>query len=199
MTTVPFQAAVVETTKVHGESRSAIQSRGRREKRPGSSRGQLLLRLANILLVVACSCTAVVTIGNAMGWWRTDTVHTGSMRPGIQPGDVEILRSEPTDALVVGQIVAFQPPHDQFAVSHRVTAIRHHHGTWITTKGVANNASDPWGSVRIKSGSVWVVRGVIPHVGYLSVWARTPLPHLLLALTVILLLSGLALEAIWRQ
>jgi signal peptidase len=199
MTSVEFQAGLAERAKSHGESRPAIQGRIRGQHWSRSSRGRVPLRLVNVLLAIACSCTAFVAVGNAAGWWRTDTVLTGSMRPGIQPGDVEILRSEPTSALAVGQIVAFQPPGDQFAVSHRVIAIGHHHGIWITTKGDANNVPDPWGSVRIKSGTVWVVRGVVPHIGYLSVWARTPWPHLLLVLTIVLLVCGLALEAIWRQ
>jgi len=43
-----------------------------------------------------------------------------------------------------------------------------------------------------------VVSGVVPHVGYLSVWVRTPLPHLLLVLTIVLLVCSIALELIWR-
>jgi signal peptidase len=151
-----------------------------------------------VVLATVCVVAVSSAIGNAAGWWRTDTVLSGSMRPGIQPGDVEILRPEAAVDVQVGQIVAFRPPREHFTVSHRVVAVRHHDGVWITTKGDANNADDPWGSVHVLGSSVWVVKGVIPYVGFLSVWLQNPLPHLLLALTIVLLVCGLALEAIWR-
>jgi len=182
-----------------GLASTPVPRTGRRlHRKRTSGRRRLFLRMTNVLLIVACLLTGLATVGNMAGWWRTDTVLTGSMRPGIQPGDVEILRSEPTTALQVGQIVAFHPPHDKFTVSHRVIAIRHHHGVWITTKGDGNNVSDPWGSVRVIGSTVWTVRAVVPQIGFLSVWVRTPLPHLLLALTIVLLVCAIALEAIWR-
>ena len=168
-----------------------IQSRRR-------ARNRRLLRMANIVLIAVCVIAAATTVGNLAGWWRFDSVLSGSMRPGMQPGDVEILQPEPISALRVGQIVAFHPPKDQFTVTHRIIALRHHDGIWITTKGDANNVSDPWGTIRVLGPSAWVVSGVVPHVGYLSVWVRTPLPHLLLVLTIVLLVCSLALEAIWR-
>ncbi len=170
----------------------------RRIERRRQSRNRILLRMANTVLIAVCTLAAASTVGNLAGWWRFDSVLTGSMRPGMQPGDVEILRPEPTSALRVGQVVAFHPPKDNFTVSHRVIELRHHDGIWMTTKGDANNVSDPWGSVRVLGPSVWVVSGVVPRVGYLSVWARTPLPRLLLALTVVVLVCALTLEAIWR-
>jgi signal peptidase len=157
---------------------------------------------ANMALVTVFALTGLSATGNLAGWWRTDTVLTGSMRPGIQPGDVEILRPEPVSALRVGQIVAFHPPRDRFTVTHRVIAIQrasgHDAGLWITTKGDANDASDPWGSVRILGSSVWVVEGTIPRIGFLSVWMKAPLPHLLLTLTIVLLVCVISVELIWR-
>jgi signal peptidase len=154
--------------------------------------------MANTVLIAVCALAAAATVGNLAGWWRFDSVLSGSMRPGMQPGDVEILRPEPVSALRVGQIVAFHPPKDQFTVTHRIIALRHHDGTWITTKGDANNVSDPWGSIRVLRPTAWVVSGVVPHVGYLSVWVRTPLPHLLMVTTIVLFVCFIALEAIWR-
>jgi len=163
-----------------------------------SRRSRWARRIANLLLIVTCTLTATAALGNLAGWWQTDTVLTGSMRPSIQPGDVEVLRSEPTSSLRVGQIVAYHPPHDRFIITHRIVAIHHRHGTWITTKGDANNAADPWGSVRILGSTVWTVRGVVPHIGYLSIWVKTPLPHLLLVASIVLLVCAVALDTIWR-
>ena len=158
---------------------------------------------ANLILVVACSMTAIATVGSIAGWWRAETVLSGSMRPGIQPGDVEILQTEPVSSLRVGQIIAFHPPKDRFTISHRVIAIHQrtgtHAGTWITTRGDANNVPDPWGSVRLLGHTVWVVKGVVPGVGFLSVWAREVIPHLALIVAIVLLISVMALEVIWRQ
>lgn len=181
------RAAVMAERRAH---------RRRRALRTRSSR--MLLHLISAVLAVVCVGAVLMSVGNAVGWWRTDTVLTGSMRPDIQPGDVEILRSEPASSLRVGQIVAFHPPHDQFTVTHRVIAVKRHDGLWIRTKGDANNVADPWGSVRILDPKVWVVAHVVPEVGFLSVWIRTPVPHLILVFTFILLICAVAVEAIWR-
>lgn len=157
------------------------------------------LRAANLLLVLVCLLTALGGVGNAVGWWRTETVLSGSMRPGIQPGDVEILRRVPMVDLRVGQILAFHPPHDFFIVSHRVMTIHRQNGTWVTTKGDANNVADPWGGFRIASHDVWIVSDVVPHAGYLSVWVKTPIPRLLLIIAIVSLVWLLAIERIWRQ
>ena len=157
------------------------------------------LRTANVLLVLVCLLTAVGGVGNTVGWCRTETVLSGSMRPGIQPGDVEILLQVPLSQLRAGQILAFHPPHDSFIVSHRVTHIQRRHGTWVTTKGDANKLADPWGNVRIARHDVWVVAAVIPQAGYLSVWVKTPIPHLLLIIAIVSLVWLLAIERIWRR
>jgi signal peptidase len=179
---------------------SATESRPARIRRHRiGRRRRRSVRAANVLLVLVCLLTALGGVGNAVGWWRTETVLSGSMRPGIQPGDVEILRQLPASELRVGQILAFHPPHASFIVSHRVTTIHRRHATWITTKGDANNVADPWGSVRIASPDVWVVSAVVPHAGYLSVWVKTPLPHLLVIIAIVSLVWLLAIERIWRR
>jgi len=157
------------------------------------------LRAVNVLLVLVCLLTTVGGIGSVVGWWRTETVLSGSMRPGIQPGDVAILRQIPTTELRVGQIISFHPPHAGYIVSHRVASINRHHGTWVTTKGDANNVADPWGSVRITGHNVWIISAVVPSVGYLSVWVKTPVPHLLVIIAIVSLVWLLAVERIWRR
>ena len=155
--------------------------------------------LANVVMAVAFALTAVVVVGSWVGHWRFETVLTGSMRPGIQPGDVEILVPEATSSVRVGQIVAFHPPHETFTVTHRVIAIHHDHGVWITTKGDANNVRDPWGAVHIIGSSVWVVHHVVPRLGYLSMWVKSPIPHLVLLVVVVLLICLGTLRMIWRR
>ncbi len=159
--------------------------------------------IADIVLLTVCVVAAVLTLGSMTGHWRTEVVLTGSMRPGIQPGDIEILRPEPASSLHTGQIIAFHPPKDGFTVTHRVVAVRRttgaHAGLWITTRGDANNVDDPWGSVRVLGSTVWVVRAVVPGVGFLSAWLRSPVVHLVTLLTMVLLAGALALRMIWRS
>ena len=152
------------------------------------------------MLAIIIVAVAVAVAGGVMGWWRAETVLTGSMRPAINPGDVEILDREPTRDVRAGQVVAFHPPKWRATVTHRVVAVTHSRsGTFIVTKGDANDARDPWGRVRIEGARVWVVRVVVPRLGYLTVWARTPLVRLLLALAVIAGVCTLAVRRVWRN
>jgi signal peptidase I len=154
----------------------------------------------NALLAVVIVAVGIAVAGSALGWWRAETVLSGSMRPGINPGDVEILTSEPTGSLRAGQIVAFHPPGWKATVTHRVVALsRTPEGTFMVTKGDANDARDPWGQVRILGPRVWVVRAVVPKIGYVTVWARTPLVRLLLALGVVTGFCLLATRRIWQH
>jgi signal peptidase I len=168
------------------------KGRARRNRHP-------MVWVANVVMAVAIAMTGVVVVGSWVGHWRFETVLTGSMRPGIQPGDVEVLVPEPTSAIRVGQIVAFHPPHAAFTVTHRVIAVNDHHGVWITTKGDANDVRDPWGDIHIIGSSVWVVHHVIPHLGYVSMWVKSPLPHVLLLVVVVLLICVGTLRMIWRR
>lgn len=197
MTILSFDATDTGVTQESTVTRMQYQKSGRI-----SRRSQLMRSSVNVLLVSVCVLTGLSAIGSVAGWWRSYTVLSGSMRPGIRPGDVEILRPEATTALRVGQIVAIHPAGYASTVSHRVIAIRHgtgdESGVWITTKGDANNVADPWGSRRLLGPRVWVVRGVVPRVGFLSMWAKTPFPHLFAMITIVLLACMLALKAIWR-
>jgi len=196
MTTLEWSTQTVGAA-VLGSATESRPARIRRHRR--GRRHRRTLRAVNVLLVLVCLLTTVGGVGTTVGWWRTETVLSGSMRPGIQPGDVEILRQVPSSELRVGQILAFHPPHDSFTVSHRVTALHQHHGTWVTTKGDANNVADPWGDVRIASHEVWIVSAVVPHAGYLSVWVKTPVPHLLVIIAIVSSVWLLAIERIWRR
>jgi signal peptidase I len=155
-----------------------------------------------ILNVVVCSVIAFVAaamISSAIGLWRAEVVLSGSMRPSIPPGSIELFLPEPTKDLHVGQVVAFHPPKESFVVTHRVIAIQKSHGVWITTKGDANDASDPWGKVHVEGSTVWVVHGVIPDLGYVTVWARSPWPRIAVLVTALVLAGWLALRHIWRS
>lgn len=96
--------------------------------------------------------------------WKLEPVLSGSMRPGIQPGDLAIVRPVPIDEIHVGTVIAYQPPNEPRPVLHRVVELA---GKTILTKGDANNVADPWGKVTLKSGDVDRLVGVVPKVGFL--------------------------------
>lgn len=96
---------------------------------------------------------------------RFDTVLTGSMRPGIQPGDVVMVRAVPTDELKVGDVIAYLPPAHTTPVLHRIVSID---SSGLVTKGDANNVADPWGKVGTDSATTLRLVWVIPKVGLIA-------------------------------
>jgi signal peptidase len=96
---------------------------------------------------------------------RFDTVLTGSMRPGIQPGDVVMVRPVPTNELKVGDVIAYLPPSHTTPVLHRIVSID---PSGLLTKGDANNVEDPWGKVATDSASTLRLVWVIPKVGLIA-------------------------------
>jgi signal peptidase len=96
---------------------------------------------------------------------RFDTVLTGSMRPGIQPGDVVVVRPVPTDELKVGDVIAYLPPAHTTPVLHRIVSID---PSGLATKGDANNVADPWGKVGTDSATTLRLVWVIPKVGLIA-------------------------------
>lgn len=121
--------------------------------------------LATSLLMVI----AVAVVGAAVLVYvfhpRFDTVLTGSMRPGIQPGDVVMVRPVPTDELKVGDVIAYLPPSHTTPVLHRIVSID---SSGLITKGDANNVEDPWGKVATDSATTLRLVWVIPKVGLIA-------------------------------
>lgn len=112
---------------------------------------------------------AVAVIGAAVLVYmfhpRFDTVLTGSMRPGIQPGDVVMVRPVPTSELNVGDVIAYLPPSHTTPVLHRIVSID---SSGLLTKGDANNVEDPWGKVATDSPTTLRLVWVIPKVGLIA-------------------------------
>ena len=102
--------------------------------------------LGNLLLVVVVLAFTGLAVGPHVFGYRTMTMLTGSMAPGINPGDVTVAVQEPTSALAVGQIISYQiPVDDHRVVSHRVVKVtRSPSGAVVVqTKGDHNPAPTP--------------------------------------------------------
>jgi len=125
------------------------------------------------------------------------TVLTGSMEPGIRPGDVVVtagVNEGNISQLKVGDIITFLPfPDDPTLVTHRVIALTAGaDGPGFVTKGDNNNSEDPWGpmtATQIRGKVVYV----IPYVGYAREWAGDNAVWVVTAVGVLLIGYGLVL------
>lgn len=122
---------------------------------------------------------------------RFEPVLSGSMRPGVQPGDLVVLKPVPVKQLRVGEVIAYLPPRQTVPIMHRIVSIN---ANGIITKGDANRVADPWGRVKPQSSSVEHLVGVIPKIGELATTKRQLLgiigAALLLALALVIFSSG---------
>ena len=126
-----------------------------------------------LLVALLASAIAIVVIPACFSGTNL-TVLTGSMEPGIMPGDIVVTRgvdSTNDSNLSIGDVIAFLPyPDDPTVVTHRIVGITVKDGeTYYVTKGDNNNSTDQWGPVAASH-----VRGlemyVIPKLGYVKQW-----------------------------
>jgi signal peptidase I len=146
----------VRPAGTHVASRPDKQSRLRR----------LLNVVTSLLLAVGLLGFLFLAVGPHLFGYRTSTMLTGSMEPGIMPGDVVVTVPEPASELEVGDVITYQiPVEDHRVETHRVTQIRHHDGQIvIRTKGDANQDDDPW-TATLQDDTVWEMKAVVPHLG----------------------------------
>lgn len=119
--------------------------------------GSVFFALFAVLLVTGA---VVVNVQH----WKLEPVLSGSMRPGIQPGDLAIVRPVPADDIHVGEIIAYLPPEQPRPVLHRIVSLN---AKGLVTKGDANRVDDPWGRVKPESGQIDRLVVVVPKVGFL--------------------------------
>jgi signal peptidase I len=161
---------------------------------------KVISRVLDGMLWLVMGAIVLMVLGGSLGWWQVETVLSGSMRPGIQPGDMEVLRAEPISAVRVGQILAIRPPKMDATITHRVIAVTHKSGaTFVRTKGDANDVADPWGSIQLTGAKAWKVDAVVPKLGYLSEWAKGRSLRLILLVGMVGLTAVSLLARIWRR
>lgn len=132
--------------------------------------------LGNLMLAVCLLGFLALAVGPHLFDYRTSTMLTGSMAPGIEPGDVVVTAPKPTQDLQVGDVISYQiPVEDHRVETHRVVSVeRQADGSVaIETKGDANENKDPWTAV-INEDTVYEVRAVVPEVGVAIRALRTP-------------------------
>jgi signal peptidase I len=149
-----------------------------------------------LVLGAALSVFVLLALVPHTGLYRPETVLSGSMRPKFSPGDLVIVTPEPARDVRVGQVVSLHiPVGDHHVQTHRVVQVlRGGEHPVIRTKGDANNARDAW-TARLDGSTAWQVQLVVPKLGWLIVWLRSPWLRLL---TVFIAPALFALIALWR-
>lgn len=154
---------------------------------------------STMAVVVALVALATSAIGPRLGWYRIQTVLSGSMQPAFSPGDVVVVTPEPTRSVRVGQVITYNIPiGDHHVESHRVIRILTHGAQpVIQTKGDANPYPDPW-RAKLTAPTAWHLVLVIPKLGWLIMWLRQPLIQHLTVIVLPMLLAATWLLRIWR-
>lgn len=142
----------------------------------------------SILVLVAVAFLGV-GVAARTGHLHLQTVLSGSMRPGTQPGDLIATWKVPTSSLHVGDVIVFYPPGQTVkAEMHRIVSITKVGSSYkVITKGDANRKVDPWNPVILSSPTSYRRVAVMPGLGWVSAWA-SGVPQLR---SILLILAGL--------
>ncbi|SDP56285.1 signal peptidase, endoplasmic reticulum-type [Pedococcus dokdonensis] len=142
---------------------------------------RVLRRLPSVLSTACVTLAAVAFLLLAIGphvlGYRTATMLTGSMAPGINPGDVVVSVPKPAAEVAVGDVISYHiPVQDHRVETHRVIEVtRDANGRLaVVTKGDANTGADPWVAT-LDGDTVWQTQAVVPHVGSWIRALRAPL------------------------
>ncbi len=160
-----------------------------------SARGIIRRVLSTGLLLVAFSALAFAGYQVQTGQWHATPVLSGSMRPGLQPGDVVVTQRVPISDLRVRDVVVFYPPNQtERQTVHRIVKLTVKGGTTsITTWGDANMVADP-GISSLKGTTAYRMVRVVPLAGYPAIWLQNEGRGLLaIGLGAILLVAALVI------
>jgi signal peptidase len=161
---------------------------------------RVVARMAVWALGVTCvGLLLAVGIGPRTGHYRTLTVLSASMSPGIPPGAVVVVTPQRPEELRVGQVVTYQiPVDDHRVVTHRVVeVVEGGDHPVFRTQGDANNAPDAW-LAQISDSTVWRVSYVVPRLGLVLQWLRLPVVHTATVIVMPLMVALAWIVGIWR-
>jgi signal peptidase len=142
----------------------------------------------------------VLAVGPHLLGYRTMTMLTPSMSPGIDPGDVTIVTPIAVSEVTEGMVITYHKPiDDRSLVTHRVVSVETgaDGAVQIQTKGDANTAVDPW-TATLQGDTAYEVQAVIPELGHLIQALRAPVVTQVLLYGAPALLAGWLLMTIWR-
>lgn len=131
-----------------------------------------IMRNLGIGLLLSAS-VAMLALSLPASGWKALSVQTGSMKPGIMPGDLVLVRNVPASDLRIGDIITYiSPQKNSQTITHRITEVLtspNGPGRFIV-KGDANAAADP---VVYQNQIIGTAKMTIPKLGFLFDWLRT--------------------------
>ena len=143
--------------------------------RSGRWAQRLVAAVLSLGVLVGLLAFLFLAVGPHLLGYRTATMLTGSMEPGIAPGDVVVTVPVPVEDVDVGDVVSYHIPIEDHRVeTHRVTEVLRDNGSIaIRTKGDANAGVDPW-TATLEGDTIHEVRAVVPAIGGWIRALRTP-------------------------
>lgn len=191
------------TTRAAGRSSAATRDLSK-STRALAATGRVVSWLAGGAVTLATlslvGVLVMLSVAPRVGWFRVETVLSGSMRPAFSPGDLLIVAPEPTQTVHVGQVVTYAiPVGDHHVESHRVVhVVKPGVNPVIITKGDANTTADPW-HAELRGPTAWKLRMVIPRLGLAIQLLRSPLAHLASVILAPLCFAAIWLRRIWTS
>lgn len=125
---------------------------------------------STLILIVLAALAACMIIPYMLGM-KTMAVLTGSMEPAYPVGSLIYVKPVEPEQLEIGDVVTYRLTGNT-VVTHRVAAIDRDRQS-ITTKGDANEQPD--GSPVPYTSIVGRARMCIPYLGFISIYAKTPI------------------------
>jgi signal peptidase I len=146
----------------------------------------LILWVAAGLIALALAVTFVPTFFGL----ESMIVASGSMGRAMPVGSVALTREADVRSIGVGDVITFRRRGAEGTTTHRIIAVKEEAGQLLfTTRGDANGSADP--EPVVATERIHRVEYVVPEVGYIVRYARSPLGVLLL---VVVPVASLALD-----
>lgn len=125
---------------------------------------------STILLVALLALAAVLIVPKVMGYQEM-AVLSGSMEPNIHVGAIVYVKEAPFEDIAAGDVITYRLSGGTY-VTHRVVEVNEAEQT-VITQGDANDSVDnsPVSATQI----VGKAHFDIPLIGYISIYAKTPL------------------------
>jgi hypothetical protein len=153
-------------------------------------RSTLLLSSAARVVLGTLALLLLASVAPALAGWQSTVVLSGSMQPGVSPGDVAVVRPVPIKQLAIGDVLLVDDPDAPGQLRlHRLVEVE---GAGLRLQGDANPTADP----RLVDPAA--VHGVavldLPGLGLPVLWAREGRTAMVAGSALALaLLTGLAL------
>src|SRR5215217_7334163 len=144
--------------------------------------GRIAPWLVRGLLGLAVLAFLGLAVGPHVFGYRTMTMLTGSMSPGIDPGDVTVVTPIAISEVTEGMVITYHKPvEDHSLVTHRVVSVEtsSEGAVQVQTKGDANTAVDPW-IATLQGDTAYEVRAIVPELGHVIQALRAPVVSQLL-------------------